>query len=324
MRIGTCDPISIKKHRFERKFIMYDIAIVGAGPAGLTAAIYASRARKSVVVIEKEGFGGQIVLSPGVENYPGVVGSISGADLASNLLEKAMEFGTVTEFDKVVSVEKTDGGFICHGEYGDYEGKALILATGAHHKKLGIEGEERLTGRGVSYCAVCDGAFFKGKTTCVIGGGSTALADALLLSELCKKVYLIHRRDEFRGEAHVVERLKEKANVEFVLSSSPTEFIGNDSLTAVRLKKLTTGEETVIDCDGAFVAVGQAPDMKDFESFIVLNAGGYAQSGENCLTATPGVFVAGDCREKAVRQLTTAVSDGTVAALAACDYVDSL
>lgn len=303
---------------------MYDIVIVGAGPAGLTAALYASRARKSVVVIEKESFGGQIVLSPGVENYPGVVGSISGADLASNLLDKAMEFGTVSEFDKVVSVEKTDSGFVCHGEYGDYEGKALILATGAHHKKLGIEGEERLTGRGVSYCAVCDGAFFKGKTTCVIGGGSTALADALLLSELCEKVYLIHRRDEFRGEAHVVDRLKEKANVEFILSSTPTEFIGEDSLSAVRIKNVISGEETIIDCNGAFVAVGQAPDMDTFAELIELNGGGYAQSGENCLTVTPGVFVAGDCREKSIRQLTTAVSDGTVAALAACDYVDSL
>ena len=303
---------------------MYDIVIVGAGPAGLTAALYASRARKSVVVIEKESFGGQIVLSPGVENYPGVVGSISGADLASNLLDKAMEFGTVSEFDKVVSVEKTDSGFVCHGEYGDYEGKALILATGAHHKKLGIEGEERLTGRGVSYCAVCDGAFFKGKTTCVIGGGSTALADALLLSELCEKVYLIHRRDEFRGEAHVVDRLKEKANVEFILSSTPTEFIGEDSLSAVRIKNVISGEETVIDCNGAFVAVGQAPDMDTFAELIELNGGGYAQSGENCLTVTPGVFVAGDCPEKSIRQLTTAVSDGTVAALAACDYVDSL
>lgn len=303
---------------------MYDIAIVGAGPAGLTAAIYASRARKSVVVIEKESFGGQIILSPGVENYPGVVGSISGADLASNLLDKAMEFGAVTEFDKVVSVERTEKGFVCHGEYGDYEGKALILATGAHHKKLGIDGEERLTGRGVSYCAVCDGAFFKGKTTCVIGGGSTALADALLLSELCEKVYLIHRRNEFRGEAHVVERLKEKANVEFILSSSPTEFVGDDSLTAVRIKDLVSGEERLIDCNGAFVAVGQAPDMDIFSDLIELNAGGYAKSGEGCVTVTPGVFVAGDCREKSIRQLTTAVSDGTVAALAACDYVDSL
>ena len=303
---------------------MYDIVIVGAGPAGLTAAIYASRARKSVVVIEKESFGGQIILSPGVENYPGVVGSISGADLASNLLDKAMEFGAVTEFDNVVSIEKTENGFVCHGEYGDYEGKALILATGAHHKKLGIDGEEKLTGRGVSYCAVCDGAFFKEKTTCVIGGGSTALADALLLSELCEKVYLIHRRDEFRGEAHVVERLREKENVEFVLSSSPTAFIGEDSLTAVRVKDLVSEDEKLITCNGAFVAVGQAPDMDIFKNLIELNNGGYAKSGESCVTVTPGVFVAGDCREKSIRQLTTAVSDGTVAALAACDYVDSL
>jgi thioredoxin reductase (NADPH) len=254
-----------------------------------------------------------------------VVGSISGSDLASNLLEKAMEFGAVTEFDCVTSVEKTDAGsFVCHGEYGDYEGKAIILATGAHHRKLGIEGEEELTGRGVSYCAVCDGAFFKGKTTCVIGGGSTALADALLLSELCEKVYLVHRRNEFRGEAHVVERLKSKQNVEFLLSTAPEAFVGGDVLEKVMLTSTVNGEKSEISCDGAFVAVGQAPDMEIFRDLIELNEGGYAQSGEDCTTETAGIFVAGDCREKKIRQLTTAVSDGTVAALAACDYVDSL
>ena len=176
---------------------MYDIIIIGAGPAGLTAAIYASRAMKSVLIVEKEGFGGQIVLSPGVENYPGVQGSINGADLANTLVEKAIEFGAITEFDEIVGIESIDGGFMCHGYYGHYAGKAVIIAAGAHHRKLGLESEERLTGRGVSYCAVCDGAFFKGKPVAVIGGGSTALADALLLSDLAKKVYLIHRRDEF-------------------------------------------------------------------------------------------------------------------------------
>ena len=245
----------------------------------------------------------------------------------SNITGKHREQITMPVYGIVTTAkanEKTENSFVCHGEYGDYEGKALILATGAHHKKLGIDGEEKLTGRGVSYCAVCDGAFFKEKTTCVIGGGSTALADALLLSELCEKVYLIHRRDEFRGEAHVVERLREKENVEFVLSSSPTAFIGEDSLTAVRVKDLVSEDEKLITCNGAFVAVGQAPDMDIFKNLIELNNGGYAKSGESCVTVTPGVFVAGDCREKSIRQLTTAVSDGTVAALAACDYVDSL
>ncbi len=302
---------------------MYDIAIIGAGPAGLTAAIYASRARKSVLVLEKEGFGGQIVLSPGVENYPGVVGSISGSDLASNLLEKAMEFGAVTEFDAVLSIEKSGSVFTLKGEYGEYDAKAVIIATGAHHRKLGAPGEDALTGRGVSYCAVCDGAFFKDKAVAVIGGGSTALADASLLSELCSKVYLIHRRDEFRGEAHVVERLRAKENVEFVLSAVPEEFVGKDALEGVRVK-FKSGEERMLDVSGAFVAVGQEPQNKPFEGVIALDGAGYAQSGENCLTATEGIFVAGDCRQKSIRQLTTAVADGTVAALAACDYIDNL
>lgn len=302
---------------------MYDIVIIGAGPAGLTAAIYASRAMKSVLVVEKEGFGGQIVLSPGVENYPGVVGSINGADLASNLIDKAMEFGAVTEFDEIVTIEKIENGFMCHGYYGHYKGRSVIIATGAHHRKLGLESEERLTGHGVSYCAVCDGAFFKGKTVAVIGGGSTALADAMLLSELTEKVYLIHRRDEFRGEAHVVERLRAKENVEFVLNSTPEEFIGENSLEGIRIKN-RSGEEKVIACDGAFVAIGQAPSNRIFERFIDLDEGGYAASAEDCRTKTEGIFVAGDCRTKTVRQLTTATGDGTVAALAACDYIDSL
>lgn len=302
---------------------MYDIIIIGAGPAGLTAAIYASRAMKSVLVVEKEGFGGQIVLSPGVENYPGVAGSVSGADLANTLLEKAMEFGAVTEFDNILQVEATDSGFVCRGEYGQYEGKSVIIAAGAHHRKLGLESEERLTGKGVSYCAVCDGAFFKGKTVSVIGGGSTALADALLLSDLASKVYLIHRRDEFRGEAHVVERLRSKQNVEFVLNAVPEEFIGDTKLSAVRVN-FKDGSDKTIECDGAFVAIGQAPSNEIFAHLVDLDSGGYAASGEDCVTKTPGIFVAGDCRSKAVRQLTTATADGTVAALAACEYVDNL
>lgn len=302
---------------------MYDIIIIGAGPAGLTAAIYASRAMKSVLIVEKEGFGGQIVLSPGVENYPGVQGSINGADLANTLVEKAIEFGAVTEFDEIVGIESIDGGFMCHGYYGHYTGKAVIIAAGAHHRKLGLESEERLTGRGVSYCAVCDGAFFKGKPVAVIGGGSTALADALLLSDLAKKVYLIHRRDEFRGEAHVVERLRKKENVEFVLNAVPEEFVGESKLEALRVK-FKDGSERTLEVSGAFVAIGQTPSISEFKGMIELDESGYALSTEDCLTRTPGIFVAGDCRRKAVRQLTTATADGTVAALAACDYVDDL
>ena len=302
---------------------MYDIIIVGAGPCGLTAAVYAARTMKKVLVLEKEGFGGQIVYSPGVENYPGVQGTIGGADLASNLVDKAMQFGAEVEFDDVLSVKKENGVFTVTGSSAEYTAKAVILATGVHHRKLGLESEERLIGKGVSFCAICDGAFFKGKDVAVIGGGSTALADALLLSDLASKVYLIHRRDAFRGEAHTVEKLRAKANVEFVLNSVPEEFLGTASLEGVRVKD-KEGNERTIPCSGVFVAIGQVPSNSPFAELAELDESGYLIANESCTTKTEGLFAAGDCRTKVVRQLTTATADGTVAALAACDYIDSL
>jgi thioredoxin reductase (NADPH) len=303
---------------------IYDMIIMGGGPAGYTAALYAARAGLDTLIIERMSVGGQMAITDVIDNYPGFEEGIDGFSLADKIQKQAERFGAQSKSADVVRVDLKADPKVIETSSGTFFGRTIIISTGANPRELGVAKESELVGRGVSYCAVCDGAFFKGKTTCVIGGGSTALADALLLSELCEKVYLIHRRDEFRGEAHVVDRLKEKANVECILSSTPTEFIGEDSLSAVRLKNVISGEETIIDCNGAFVAVGQAPDMDTFAELIELNGGGYAQSGENCLTVTPGVFVAGDCREKSIRQLTTAVSDGTVAALAACDYVDSL
>lgn len=302
---------------------MYDIIIIGGGPAGLTAALYALRAGKSVLVIEKSTFGGQITWSPKVENFP-TIPSISGAELGDRLTSQVLEQGAELELDEVVSVEldgdikrvKTDFG-------GTFEAKALIIAAGARPRTLGIPGEDALMGAGVCFCAVCDGAFYKDRPVAVNGGGNSALQDAMLLSDTCSKVYLIHRRDTFRGEARLVEALRARENVEFVLNSSITALIGQDELSGLIVTN-DKGESREISVDGLFVAIGHAPDNGVFSELVDLDKGGYADSDESCTTKTPGVFVAGDCRKKNVRQLTTAAADGSCAALAACRYVDAL
>lgn len=302
---------------------MYDLIVIGGGPAGLTAALYALRAGKSVLVIEKSTFGGQITWSPKVENFP-TIPSISGAELGDRLTSQVLEQGAELELDEVTGVEldgnikrvKTDFG-------GTFEAKALIIAAGARPRTLGIPGEEALMGAGVCFCAVCDGAFYKGKAVAVNGGGNSALQDALLLSDTCSKVYIIHRRDKFRGEAKLVEALRAKANVEFVLNSSVTDLLGQNELSGIVVTD-NAGNSRQLDVEGLFVAIGHAPDNGVFSELIDLDDGGYADSDESCTTKTPGVFAAGDCRRKTVRQLTTATADGSCAALAACRYIDSL
>lgn len=300
--------------------MIYDILIIGGGPAGLTAATYACRAGKSVLVIEKAAFGGQITWSPKVENFPSVV-SISGAELGDRLMEQAMEQGAEVELDEAVSAS-LDGDvkrIICDSG-AVFEGRSVIIATGARPRMLGIENEEALVGNGVCFCAVCDGAFYKGRTVAVSGGGNSALQDALLLSEKCEKVYLIHRRAQFRGEAKLVDALEKRGNVEFVTESTITALLGDGELTGIKLAQ--NGAEREIALDGLFVAIGHTPDNGIFKEYIDLDAAGYADVAEDCLTKTAGVFVAGDCRKKSVRQLTTAAADGSVAALAACAYLD--
>lgn len=300
--------------------MIYDILIIGGGPAGLTAATYACRAGKSVLVIEKAAFGGQITWSPKVENFPSVV-SISGAELGDRLMEQAMEQGAEVELDEAVSAA-LDGDvkrIICDSG-AVFEGRSVIIATGARPRMLGIENEEALVGNGVCFCAVCDGAFYKGRTVAVSGGGNSALQDALLLSEKCEKVYLIHRRAQFRGEAKLVDALEKRGNVEFVTESTITALLGDGELTGIKLAQ--NGAEREIALDGLFVAIGHTPDNGIFKEYIDLDAAGYADAAEDCLTKTAGVFVAGDCRKKSVRQLTTAAADGSVAALAACAYLD--
>ena len=299
---------------------MTDIIIVGAGTAGLSAAIYALRAGKSVIVFEQLTYGGQIINTPEVENYPGIK-SISGFDFATGLYEQATALGAVIESAQVEAVEDgavkkvTAGGKV-------YEAKAVILATGAKNRPLGLEREEELTGSGVSYCATCDGAFYKNRAVAVSGGGNTALEDALFLSNYCSKVYLVHRRDAFRGEMKLAERLKEKENVEFVLNANIVRILGEDEVAGVVVKDKISGEEKELAVEGLFIAIGQMPDNQAFSSIVKMDDKGYIIAGEDCETGTPGIYAAGDCRTKTVRQLTTAAADGAVAALAACAYCE--
>ena len=301
---------------------MYDILIVGGGPAGLTAAVYALRAGKTVLVIEKNGFGGQIAYSPKVENIPGTL-EISGAEFADQLTAQAMNLGADVELENVVRVEKSGKLFRLHTEEGScFEGSSVILALGVKHRCLGLPGEEDLIGRGISFCAVCDGAFYAGREVAMVGGGNSALQEALLLAEVCKKVTVVQNLSGFTGEQKLAEALLARDNVEVhfstVVSGYRTE---NGKFTGLDLKK-DSGETRSIDVEGAFLAVGLEPRNGAFADLAGLNNWGYFDSAEDCLTKTPGLFVAGDCRSKRIRQVVTAAADGAVAAMAACNYLD--
>lgn len=302
---------------------MYDLVIIGGGCAGMTCGIYAARAGKEVLLLETGSVGGQIAFSPKVENFP-TYKQISGVDFANNLFEQAMELGVMFEIDSAVSITDNGSYKTVKTEYTSYDAKTVVIATGVVHRHLGVPREEELTGSGVSYCAVCDGAFFKGKTVAVAGGGNTALQDAVFLSAYCEKVYLIHRRDTFRGEDKLVKQLQAKSNVEFVLNANITSLLGDSSLSGVIVTDKISGEEKRIDLSGLFIAVGQIPSNSAFADVITLDESGYIAAGEDCETNIPGVYAAGDCRTKQVRQLVTAAADGAVAALAACSYCDSL
>ena len=303
---------------------MYDIIIVGAGPAGLTAAVYARRAEKSVLIIEKESFGGQITKSPRVENVPGFT-EISGTELADKLLEQIMVQGAEIELDEITGISGSVGNYTVHGGAKDYETKTVIIATGAHHRMLGVHGEERLEGKGISYCAVCDGAFFRGQTVAVIGGGNSALQDALLLSDGCEKVYLVQNLPYLTGEVRLQNMLSARQNVEIITSSVVDKLLGNESLRGIEIQNTENGERRGLTVDGMFVCIGQQPANEAFADVVALDERGYVLAGEDCKTRSDGgIFVAGDCRTKEIRQVTTATADGAVAALAACRLVDSL
>ena len=300
---------------------VYDIVIVGAGPAGLTAAIYARRASKSVLVLEARAWGGQIINTPDIENYP-VVAHISGADFANDLYRQATALGAEVKLEKVTGVKAEGEVKRVRTTLGEYEAGAVILATGSENRKLGVEREQELTGRGVSYCATCDGNFFRGRDVAVVGGGNTALEDALYLAELASKVYLIHRRDSFRGEEATVARLRERENVEFVFNATVTALLGEKRLSGLEVTDKLSGEKRSIEVKGLFVAVGRIPENESFAALIDVDPAGYAVAGENCHTKVPGVFVAGDNRTKEVRQLVTAAADGAIAATEAVKYLN--
>lgn len=299
---------------------MVDIIVIGGGPAGLTAAVYARRAGKSVLVLEKDALGGQITWSPKVENYPAVP-AVSGMDLGNRMAEQAMDMGAEVEIDEVRRIEDFGSHKRVYGSFGtEYDARAVILAAGAKPRKLGLKREDELLGSGVGYCAVCDGAFFKGQAVAVNGGGNSALQDAVLLSDLCSRVYLVHRRDSFRGEEALVNLLRGKENVEFVLNAVITGLKGDSELSGITVEQ--DGVQREIPVSGLFVAIGHEPDLAAFADFLDRDAQGYAASDEGCLTKTEGFFVAGDCRRKKIRQVTTAAADGAVAALAACAWMD--
>lgn len=294
---------------------MYDIIIIGAGPAGLTASIYARRASKKVLVLESNTYGGQIINTLDIENYP-VEAHISGFDFATKLYNQAKDMGAEIIFEKVVKINDGDIKEVITTN-NSYKCKVIIIATGSKNRKLELDNEDNLIGKGISYCATCDGAFYKGKTVAVVGGGNTALEDALYLSDIASKVYLIHRRDTFKGDDKSLSVLKGKDNVEFIYNSKITKLNGTDKLDSIEINS-----DKVINIDGLFIAIGRVPLNEEFSSLISLDDYGYIIANENCNTNIPGIFVAGDNRTKELRQLVTATSDGAIAATEAIKYIN--
>lgn len=302
---------------------MHDMIIIGGGPAGMTAALYGLRNGKSVLILEKQGFGGQITYSPKVENIPGIQ-QTTGNEFADRFLDQIMNQGADIELEKAVSVQIVDDFFSVHTEDGnDYSGRSVILATGVKHRMLGLPGEQELVGEGISFCAVCDGDFYTDKAVCVAGGGNSALQEAILLSSKCREVTVLQDLPYFTGENRLQETLFSRPNVKKYTSMKITGFRNDGhTLRGITALNTLTGEEQFFPCDGLFEAIGLIPENDAFASLAELNPYGYFDSDESCLTRTPGVFAAGDCRRKQIRQVTTAAADGAVAALAACCWLD--
>jgi len=302
----------------------YDLIIVGGGPAGLTAALYARRANKTVLVVEKETFGGQITFSPKVENIPGFA-ELSGNEFAEKLVDQVLRQGADMESALVLSVQPDPAGGIItvRTDEGDYTAKAVILATGAKHRLLGLPGEDAWIGNGISFCAVCDGAFYEGRDVAVVGGGNSALQEAILLSDLARKVTVVQNLDFLTGEQQLQDQLRAKSNVTILTGCVLDAYLGDSAFAGIRILDTHDGSKADLPVDGVFLAVGLIPQNEPFAGVLRLDERGYAQADESCRTPTEGIFVAGDCRSKRIRQVTTAASDGAIAALAACDYIDA-
>ncbi len=298
----------------------YDLAVIGAGPAGMTAALYAARAGKRAVLLEKGIYGGQIVQSRRVENYPGVA-DVDGYTLAEQMMEQLRNLDVELAFEGVEGIERDGEGFRVKTDQASCKVKAVILATGVDHRRLGVAGEERLIGSGVSFCATCDGMFFRNREVAVVGGGNTAVQDALVLSEICARVYLIHRRDKFRAEEQLLERVRACENVTVITDTVVNEIEGERTPEALVLRNVKTDETSRLPVSGVFVAVGNLPQNGAFADLVELDSEGYILTDETCATSVKGIYAAGDCRRKRVRQLTTATADGTIAALAAIEQM---
>ncbi len=302
---------------------MFDVIIIGAGPAGLSAAIYAARAGLNCMILESTMYGGQMTTTPEVENYP-CIKKISGWELSQNMYEQATDLGAALTFEIVERVENNGEFKTVVTSENTYQTKTVIIANGAKRRKIGCDGEERLSGAGVSYCAFCDGSFFKDKTAVVVGGGNTALEDALYLSNICTKVYLVHRRDEFRAEKHLVNSVDSRENIIKLMSYTPVKINGENKVESIVLKNLAADAQEIFETDCVFVAIGLSPDNGIFDGIIDLDEHGYIIAGEDCRTSVDGVFAAGDTRTKTIRQIVTAAADGAVAASGCSAYINSL
>lgn len=294
--------------------MLYDVIVIGGGPGGYTAALYAARANLSVAILEKLSPGGQMGTTDVIDNYPGFPQGVNGFELAMQMKEGAERFGAQTQLAEVTQVELAGQVKTIHTSGGDYQARTVVLATGAHPRELGLPGERELRGRGVSYCATCDGMFYRGKTVVVVGGGNTAVSDVLYLSRLCEKVYLVHRRDALRASKVYLDPLQKAENVEFVWDSEVKQLLRDQAVTGVRVRNKKTGEERDIPCGGVFVAVGYLPNTQLYRGQVELDEAGYVLADETTQTNLPGVFAVGDLRKKPLRQVVTAASDGAVAA----------
>ncbi len=301
----------------------YDVIIIGGGPAGYTAALYAARANLSAMVIEKFAPGGQMATTEIVENYPGFVEGINGFELGMQMKKGAERFGVKTKLAEVKSVELDKNPKLIHTAKDTFQAKTIILALGAYPRELGLPNERNLRGRGVSYCATCDGMFYKDKTVVIVGGGNTAVADAIFLAKICKKVYLVHRRDELRASKTYMESLEKTENIEFIWSSEVVEILADEFVTGVKVKSHKDDSIRMVACDGLFVAIGNVPNTELIKGQVELDEAGYVPADESTRTNIPGVFAVGDMRNKPLRQIVTAVADGAVASKYAEEYIDS-